>query len=90
MLGGIGDIVDIAVGAKVPADLRVIEILSSQLRVDQAILTGESGSVGKDTLPHPHSRYCFADSSVPAHVAFYNFIAPFYIDVMGTAQIHCY
>ena len=59
LLDDIGDIVDIAVGAKVPADLRVIEILSSQLRVDQAILTGESGSVDKDTLPHPHSRYYF-------------------------------
>ena len=31
-----GDIVDIAVGAKVPADMRVLEIHSSTFRVDQA------------------------------------------------------
>lgn len=27
-------------GCKVPADMRMIEMLSNQLRVDQAILTG--------------------------------------------------
>eukprot|EP00850_Spirogloea_muscicola_P005663 SM000026S08912 [mRNA] locus=s26:447090:456715:+ [translate_table: standard] len=37
----------IAVGCKIPADLRLVQLLSSQLRVDQAILTGESNSVGK-------------------------------------------
>eukprot|EP00958_Prasinococcus_capsulatus_P022867 scaffold3282_cov385-Prasinococcus_capsulatus_cf.AAC.3 len=58
-----GDIVDIAVGAKVPADLRVIGILSSQLRVDQAILTGESGSVGKDTLVCQHPRAVVQDKT---------------------------
>lgn len=31
-----GDIVDIAVGAKVPADMRVLDIHSSTFRVDQA------------------------------------------------------
>eukprot|EP01018_Ginkgo_biloba_P039781 Gb_26041 [translate_table: standard] len=36
-----GDIVEVGVGCKVPADMRVIEMLSSQLRVDQAILTAE-------------------------------------------------
>ena len=33
---------------KVPAGCRIIGILSSALRVDQAILTGESGSVEKE------------------------------------------
>lgn len=27
-------------GCKIPADLRMVEMLSNQLRVDQAILTG--------------------------------------------------
>ncbi|KAJ0967694.1 hypothetical protein J5N97_024611 [Dioscorea zingiberensis] len=43
-----GDVVEVGVGCKVPADMRMIEILSNQLRVDQAILTGESCSVAKD------------------------------------------
>ncbi|KAK0576635.1 hypothetical protein LWI29_020869 [Acer saccharum] len=43
-----GDIVEVSVGCKIPADMRMIEILSTQLRVDQAILTGESSSVGKE------------------------------------------
>lgn len=29
-------------GCKIPADMRMIEMLSNQLRVDQAILTGIS------------------------------------------------
>ncbi|KAF2309624.1 hypothetical protein GH714_004329 [Hevea brasiliensis] len=43
-----GDIVEVCVGSKVPADMRMIEMLSDQLRVDQAILTGESFSVEKE------------------------------------------
>ncbi|KAI8376238.1 Ca-transporting ATPase [Radiomyces spectabilis] len=46
-----GDIIDISVGNKVPADARVLEIYSSVLRVDQALLTGESVSVNKDVEP---------------------------------------
>ncbi|XP_017973926.1 PREDICTED: calcium-transporting ATPase 3, endoplasmic reticulum-type [Theobroma cacao] len=36
-----GDIVEVSVGSKSPADIRMIEMLSDQLRVDQAILTGD-------------------------------------------------
>jgi Ca2+ transporting ATPase len=43
-----GDIVDVAVGARIPADCRLISIESNSFAVDQAILTGESESVGKD------------------------------------------
>ncbi|KAL3505111.1 hypothetical protein ACH5RR_034952 [Cinchona calisaya] len=43
-----GDIVEVCVGCKIPADMRMIEMLSDHLRVDQAILTGESCSVEKE------------------------------------------
>jgi Ca2+ transporting ATPase len=43
-----GDIIDVASGDKIPADARVISVLSSSFRVDQALLTGESVSVYKD------------------------------------------
>lgn len=50
-----GDIIEVAVGDKVPADMRLIEIKSTTLRVDQAILTGESMSIIKhtDVIPDP-------------------------------------
>ncbi|KAF9434901.1 hypothetical protein BGZ76_007226 [Entomortierella beljakovae] len=44
-----GDIIEVAVGDKIPADCRVLLIHSSNFRVDQAILTGESSSVSKIT-----------------------------------------
>ncbi|KAI1178729.1 putative calcium P-type ATPase [Nemania sp. FL0916] len=43
-----GDVVSVSVGDRVPADCRVISIESNSFAVDQAILTGESASVGKD------------------------------------------
>ncbi|XP_068021522.1 sarcoplasmic/endoplasmic reticulum calcium ATPase 3 isoform X1 [Melanerpes formicivorus] len=51
-----GDIVEVAVGDKVPADIRIIEIRSTTLRVDQSILTGESVSVIKHADPVPDPR----------------------------------
>lgn len=44
-----GDVIHIAVGDRVPADCRLLSTHSNSFRVDQAILTGESESVGKDT-----------------------------------------
>ncbi|XP_054848862.1 sarcoplasmic/endoplasmic reticulum calcium ATPase 1 isoform X2 [Eublepharis macularius] len=51
-----GDIAEVAVGDKVPADIRIIAIKSTTLRVDQSILTGESVSVIKHTDPVPDPR----------------------------------
>ncbi|XP_026133348.1 ATPase sarcoplasmic/endoplasmic reticulum Ca2+ transporting 1, like isoform X2 [Carassius auratus] len=51
-----GDIVEVSVGDKVPADIRITAIRSTTLRVDQSILTGESVSVIKHTEPVPDPR----------------------------------
>jgi P-type Ca2+ transporter type 2C len=42
-----GDIVQLRVGDKVPADMRVLHLISSTLRVEQSSLTGENASVNK-------------------------------------------
>ncbi|KAI9290256.1 SERCA-type calcium-translocating P-type ATPase [Umbelopsis sp. AD052] len=52
-----GDIIDLAVGDKVPADCRILEIESSVFKIDQALLTGESVSVNKEVhaINDPHA-----------------------------------
>ncbi|XP_020696398.1 calcium-transporting ATPase 4, endoplasmic reticulum-type [Dendrobium catenatum] len=42
-----GDIVELRVGDKVPADMRVLYLISSTLRMEQGSLTGESAAVNK-------------------------------------------
>ncbi|KAL6656658.1 hypothetical protein ACP70R_004438 [Stipagrostis hirtigluma subsp. patula] len=42
-----GDIVELRVGDKVPADMRVVQLISSTLRVEQGPLTGGAASVNK-------------------------------------------
>ena len=51
-----GDIILVAVGDRIPADCRLLSIQSNSFRVDQAILTGESESVGKHTNAINDSR----------------------------------
>lgn len=50
-----GDIVEVSVGDKIPADIRLIKVLSTTIRIDQSILTGESVSIIKhtDAIPDP-------------------------------------
>jgi len=52
-----GDIIEISVGDRVPADFRLIKIYSTTLRIDQSILTGESVSVIKhnEAVPDPRA-----------------------------------
>ncbi|XXG81042.1 hypothetical protein AAC387_Pa09g1771 [Persea americana] len=42
-----GDIVELHVGDKIPADMRVLRLISSTVRVEQGSLTGESVAVNK-------------------------------------------
>ena len=42
-----GDIIKLTTGEKVPADCRLIQVTSNDLKIDQSILTGESMTVSK-------------------------------------------
>jgi Ca2+ transporting ATPase len=69
-----GDVVKIKTGDKIPADLRVVHIDSTVLKVEQAALTGESQSVGKDTsavkgaisVAQDKVNICFSGTDVEA------------------------
>ncbi|BFG05449.1 calcium-transporting ATPase sarcoplasmic/endoplasmic reticulum type [Drosophila madeirensis] len=52
-----GDLVEVSVGDKIPADIRLTHIYSTTIRIDQSILTGESVSVIKhtDAIPDPRA-----------------------------------
>ena len=51
-----GDVISVAVGDRIPADCRLLSVQSNSFRVDQAILTGESESVSKETRPIKDSQ----------------------------------
>lgn len=51
-----GDLVEVSVGDKIPADIRLLKILSTTIRIDQSILTGESVSVIKNLNAFPDLR----------------------------------
>lgn len=51
-----GDVVEVAVGDKIPADIRITSIFTTTLRIDQALLTGESVSIIKHTEEIPEVR----------------------------------
>lgn len=48
-----GDIVELRVGNKVPADMRIVCLKTSTIRMEQSSLTGESMPVIKSTYPIP-------------------------------------
>ncbi|KAL3750735.1 hypothetical protein ACJRO7_011691 [Eucalyptus globulus] len=50
-----GDIVELRVGDKVPADMRVLSLISSTFRVEQGSLTGESEAISKTARAVPEN-----------------------------------
>ncbi|XWS71749.1 hypothetical protein CRYUN_Cryun03dG0165500 [Craigia yunnanensis] len=50
-----GDIVELRVGDKVPADMRVLSLISSTVRIEQGSLTGESEAVSKTVKVVPEN-----------------------------------
>jgi Ca2+-transporting ATPase len=59
-----GDIVEVKVGDKVPADLRMITMKTTTIRIEQSQLTGESESVSKDSEPIKDSSDIVIQSKV--------------------------
>jgi Ca2+-transporting ATPase len=58
-----GDVVQVRVGDKIPADMRLISLSTTTMRCDQAGMTGESQSVSKDTdeLEGKKSKFVIQD-----------------------------
>jgi len=56
-----GDMVLLASGTRVPADLRLVH--TNELRIDEAMLTGESLPVEKHTAPIPEDNLVAADQT---------------------------
>jgi Ca2+-transporting ATPase len=46
-----GDLVEVRVGDKVPADIRLVRLTTTTIRIEQSQLTGESQSVSKELEP---------------------------------------
>lgn len=60
-----GDIVQVTLGSKVPADIRLLDV-SSDLRFDRSILTGESNPIGATVdVTDPNCESTFALSTLP-------------------------
>lgn len=47
----VGDVIDVEVGDRIPADIRLLELNSSTMDVEQSMLTGESKNVEKVIKP---------------------------------------
>jgi len=47
----VGDIVDVEIGDRIPADIRLLTLSSSTMDAEQSMLTGESDNVAKITKP---------------------------------------
>jgi len=58
-----GDIVEVKVGDKVPADIRCLKLNTTTIRIEQSQLTGESQSVSKQTAP-VEEKDCVIQSKV--------------------------
>lgn len=59
-----GDIVEVKVGDKVPADMRMVKLKTTTIRIEQSQLTGESQSVAKELDPIKQSDGCVIQEKV--------------------------